>query len=139
MSPNMLPSRRRTNRVAKRRRGQAMVEMALVMFILLSLTFGIADFGLYMYDFVQAANCVRESARRAAVRADDAESPPFCISSNLQPTVTAGYKTLPVGSEVTATLDKTHRLIAVCYFVPGMSCDQPLKAATSMRMEGEKI
>ncbi len=116
-----------------------MVEMSLVMMLLLILSFGVADLGLYMYNYVQAANCVRESARRAAVRADDAESPPFCLSSQLQPTVTPGYKTLPVGSEVTATLDSTHRLIALCYFVPGMSCDQPLKAASSMRMEGEKI
>ena len=116
-----------------------MIEMALVVMILLTLSFGIADVGLYMYDFVQAANCAREAARRAAVRADNAASPPFCISSNLQPTVTAGYKTLPPGSEVTATIDTTHRWIAICHFVPGMSCTVPLRAATSMRMEGQKV
>ncbi len=113
--------------------------MALVMMLLLILTFGIADIGIYMYDYVQAANCVRESARRASVRADDAESPPFCISSNLAPTVTAGYKTLPPGSEVTATIDKNHSWIVIGYLIPGMGSTVPLKAATSMRMEGQKV
>jgi hypothetical protein len=116
-----------------------MIEMALVIMILLTLTFGIADIGLYMYDYVQAANCVRESARRAAVRADNAGSPPFCLSSNLAPQVPAGYQTLPPGSEVQVTLTKSHRWIAICYFVPGMSCTIDIRAATSMRMEGQRV
>jgi hypothetical protein len=116
-----------------------MIEMALVIMILFMLTFGVADIGLYMYDYVQAANCVRESARRAAVRADNAGSPPYCISSGLAPNVPAGYKTLPAGSEVQVTLTKSHQWIAICYFVPGMSCTTDIRAATSMRMEGQKI
>lgn len=126
-------------RMADSRPGQAMVEMALVATLLLTLTFGIADVGLFMYDYVQAANCVRESARRAAVRADNAESPPYCISSNLNPVVPVGYKLLPAGSEVQVTLTKAHRWIAICYFVPGMSCTIDINAATSMRMEGQKL
>lgn len=129
----------RRKRLAQTRPGQAIIEMVLVIMILLSLTFGTADLGLYMYDFVQAANCVREAARRAAVRADNAGSPPFCISSNLVPQVPAGYKTLPAGSEVQVTLTKDHRWIAICYFVPGMSCTTQIRAATSMRMEGQKL
>ena len=113
--------------------------MALVIMILLTLTFGIADLGLYMYDYVQAANCVREAARRAAVRADNAASPPFCINSSLVPQVPAGYQDLPTGSEVQVTLTKSHKWIAICYFVPGMSCTIDIKAATSMRMEGQVV
>ena len=139
MRLDIQPRASRRERSGRARPGQAMIEMALVMMILLTLTFGIADFGMYMYDYVQAGHCVREAARRAAVRADNADSPPYCLSAKLKPTVTAGYKTLPAGSEVTATLDTTHTLIAVCYFVPGMSCSQPLKAAATMRMEGQKI
>lgn len=123
----------------KTKPGQAIIEMVLVIMILLTLTFGTADIGLYMYDYVQAANCVREAARRAAVRADNAASPPFCISSNLNPQVPGGYKTLPAGSEVQVTLIKSHQWIAICYFVPGMSCSIDIRAATSMRMEGQKI
>ena len=119
--------------------GQALVEMALVVMLLLILTFGIADVGLFMYDHVQASNCVREAARRAAVRADDAGNPPFCISSDLVPQVPAGYQTLPAGSEVQVTLTKPHQWIAICYFIPGMSCTIDIKAATSMRMEGQPI
>ena len=129
----------RRSALTKPRRGQAMIEMALVTMILFTLTFGTADIGLYMYDYVQAANCVREAARRATVRADNAASPPFCISSNLVPVVPAGYKTLPTGSEVQVTLTKNHKWIAICYLVPGMSCTIQIKAATSMRMEGQKI
>lgn len=129
----------RRQRLARTKPGQAIIETALVIMILLSLTFGIADIGLFMYDYVQAANCVREAARRAAVRADNAGSPPFCISSNLVPVVPADYKTLPAGSEVQVTLTKDHKWIAICYFVPGMSCTYQIKAATSMRMEGQKL
>jgi hypothetical protein len=116
-----------------------MLEMALVVMVLFTLTFGVADISLYMYDYVQAANCVREAARRAAVRADNAGSPPYCISANLVPQVPAGYKTLPAGSEVQVTLTATHRWIAICYFIPGMSCTIQINAATSMRMEGQKL
>jgi len=116
-----------------------MIEMALVMMILLTLTFGIADAGLFMYDYVQAANCSREGARRAAVRATNAESPPFCVSSGLQPDVTDGYMTLPAGEEVLSTVTKAHKWIVICYLVPGMSCTIDIKAATSMRMEGQKL
>lgn len=116
-----------------------MIEMALIMLILLMLTFGIADLGLFMYDYVQAANCAREGARRAAVRADDAENPPYCISSDLAPQVPPGYKLLPAGSEVEVTVNKAHQWIAICYLVPGMSCTQDIVAKTSMRMEGAKL
>lgn len=119
--------------------GQAMIEMALVIMLLLTLSFGTVDVGLFMYDYVQAANCVRESARRAAVRADNAASPPFCISSNLVPQVPAGYKSLPTGSEIQVTLTKPHKWIAICYLVPGMDCTFDITAKTSMRMEGQKI
>jgi TadE-like protein len=138
MKQRLIPATFR-RRMSSSRPGQAMLEMALVATLLLSLTFGIADVGLFMYDYVQAANCVRESARRAAVRAADAASPPYCISSDLSPVVPAGYMTLPAGAEVEVTLTKEHQWIAICYFVPGMSCTFDIEAKTSMRMEGQKL
>jgi hypothetical protein len=115
-----------------------MVEMGLVVMLLLTLTFGIADLGIFMFKYVQAANCVREAARRAVVRDPNAGSPPLCVSSDLQPTVSpAGYATLKAGQPVTATINQTHTWIVIGYLVPGMGDTVPLKAATTMRMEGQ--
>ena len=127
------------HQLTKPKAGQAIIEMALVIMILLTLTFGTADIGLFMYDYVQAANCVREAARRAAVRAPNADSPPYCANSGLVPQVPAGYQDFPTGSEVEVTLTKEHQWIAICHFVPGMSCTFDITARTSMRMEGQEI
>jgi hypothetical protein len=119
--------------------GQAIVEMALAIMLLLTLTFGTADIGLFMYDYVQAANCVREAARRASVRAADAASPPYCVDSDLIPVVPAGYQDFPAGSEVNVTLTKAHEWIVICHLVPGMSCTYNITTRTSMRMEGREL
>jgi hypothetical protein len=112
-----------------------MIEMALVIMILLVLTFGIADVGLYMYRFVQAANCTREAARQAAVR-DDPTDIPFCVSADLLPTVTYDPDDSP-GSDVTASLTVNHNWIAIGYLIPGIGTTIPIRSATTMRMEGE--
>jgi Flp pilus assembly protein TadG len=117
--------------------GQAMIEMALVMLILLSLSFGIADFGLYMYKYVQVANCTREAARRAAVRQDPSNIP-YCVDASLKPSISYSDGGKP-GTDVTATVNTTHNWVAICYFVPGMSCTIALKSATTMRMEGQHL
>ena len=135
MRPDYLPHRRFRFRGPDARPGQAMVEMALVIMLLLILTFGIADVGLYMYRFVQAANCTREAARQAAVR-DDPTDIPYCVSSDLQPTVTYNPDDAP-GSDVTATLDVTHNWIAIGYLIPSIGPTIPIRSATTMRMEGE--
>lgn len=112
-----------------------MIEMALVMMILLMLTFGTVDAGLYMYRFVQAANCTREAARRAAVRKDPTTIP-FCVSNDLMPTV-AYASGGAVGTDVTATLTITHNWIVIGYLIPGVSPTIPIRSATTMRMEGQ--
>src|SRR6476619_3165392 len=84
-----------------RQPGQAIVEMALVTLLLLTLTFEIADVGLYMFDFVQTANCTREAARRAAVRKDPTNIP-YCPSPNLAPTMRQSAGGAP-DSDVTAS------------------------------------
>lgn len=122
-----------------RRPGQAMVEMALVMMLLLILSFGIADFGLLTYRYVQAANCVREVARQAAVRKDlPAES--FCIDSGLQSAVVvtpADFKTAEAGTPVTASLEVDHDWIAIGSLVPGLGASFPIRASETMRIEGQ--
>jgi len=140
--PTIAPLRRGgVGRRASPRRspGQAMLEMAIVATVLLTLAFGIIDFGVFFYRYVQAANCARESARRAAVRDPAAESPPYCVDADLQPDVTDGWVDLPGGAEVTATVDATHSWLAISYVVPGMGSTIQITASTSMRMEGKKI
>ena len=121
------------------RRGQALVETAIVIIVVVTMAMGIADLGLYTYRYVQAANCVREAARRAVVRADDAENPPYCVDAGLKPAVTPGYKTLPYGAEVTAAIDKPHSWMAIGSLIPGIGATAPIRARTSMRMEGQKV
>jgi Flp pilus assembly protein TadG len=127
----------RVRRRLRSERGQGLVEAAFVLPILLSLTFGIAEVGLYMYDYVQAANCAREAARRAAVREANADSPPLCLSATLRPTVTPGYLNLPAGSDVTATVDTTHDWIVIDNLIPGIGAGWPITASVTMRMEGQ--
>jgi Flp pilus assembly protein TadG len=130
----------RARSLARPRRGQAIIETALVLPLLLTLVFGIAEMGLYMYDYVQAANCAREAARRATVRDANAASPPYCVSATLQPTLTpAAYATAPGGSVVTATVNSTHTWIVIGNLIPGLTNPMPLHATVVMRMEGQKV
>jgi hypothetical protein len=112
--------------------------LAIVIMIMVMITVSAVDFGVYMYRYVQAANCVREAARRAAVRADNAASPPYCIDAGLAPTISpAAYKTAATGSEVVATIDVAYDWMALDTFIPGLTGS--IKARTSMRMEGQKV
>ena len=125
---------------ARGERGQAVLETALVLPLLLTLMFGIAEMGLYMYDYVQAANCAREAARRAAVRAANPDSPPYCVSATLHPTLTyADPSKKSAGTDVTATVNSTHHWLVIDNLVPGLGASQPLHAAVTMRMEPEKV
>ena len=53
------------------RRGQEVVEMALVLPLLLILVFGMVDFGLLVYDKAIVTNAAREGARAGVVFAPD--------------------------------------------------------------------
>lgn len=129
-------SRRRTSAA----RGQALVEMAIVVMIMITLVVASIDFGVYLYRYVQAANCVREAARRAVVRADNATNPPYCVDAGLQPTLSpADYQSLNAGDEVSATIDIAHDWLALDTFIPGLGSTIPIRARTTMRMEGQVV
>ncbi len=55
------------------RRGQAMVELAIVLPILLLLIMGIIDFGRIYHGYLAVTTAAREAARQAAIGATDAE------------------------------------------------------------------
>lgn len=126
------PAKRRSS--GRRSPGQAIVEMAIVVIVLMTLVFGIIDFGVFMYRYVQAANCVRESARRAVVHDPSYASPPYCVDAGLTPSPSADPDSLNAGDEFTSTINITHNWLALDG-IPGMSASIPLKAKTSMRME----
>ncbi len=132
----MLTRRDRPQGAARRHRGQAMIEMAIVMTFLLMLVFGICDFGLFMFKYVEAANCTREAARRAVVYDPNATSPTYCVG-DLKPTLSHDPSTLKRGDEITARIDATYDWMALKYIIPELPSPMPFTSETSMRMEGK--
>lgn len=57
----------------KKNRGQALVEMALVLPVLVALIFGMMDFGRVLNAYMVATEASREGARVATLRKDDTE------------------------------------------------------------------
>lgn len=139
MNLNLVNRLRKRKLRTRSRPGQAMVEMALVALILLILTFGTADFGLFMYKYVQAANCTREAARRAVVRDPAPLDIPYCVDASLLPTLTYADPAKTAGSDVTASLDTTYSWIVIGYLIPGLGSTIPLHSHTTMLMEGAKL
>ncbi|QUH27009.1 TadE/TadG family type IV pilus assembly protein [Serpentinicella alkaliphila] len=60
-------------RLKKENRGQALVELALVLPILLLLVFGIVEFGRIFGTYLMVTHGAREGARAAAVGTEDTE------------------------------------------------------------------
>ena len=58
----------------KKEKGQAMVEFAIILPILLTLLFGIIDFGWIFGNQVSANNACREAARYTAIHYNDSEA-----------------------------------------------------------------
>jgi Flp pilus assembly protein TadG len=142
-----MPLRKRTTE--KKNPGQAIIEMAFVMTILLMLSFGMADFGLLLTAEIQASNCAREVARRAVVR--DGGATGACsgytalnaLAGSPTVTLTPGYMTAAAGSSVTARVDGTYTFIAIApiinALIPGSAfpTTSTVGSETTMRMEGK--
>jgi hypothetical protein len=129
----------RMRSLTRPRRGQALLETALVLPLLVTLVFGIAETSMFMYDYVQAANCAREAARRASVRAANPASPPYCVSATLQPTLTYEFPDKRAGSNVTASVNSTHTWLIIGNLIPGLGATKQLTATVVMRMEAESL
>lgn len=63
------------------RRGQAMVELAIVLPILLLLIMGIIDFGRIYHGYLAVTTAAREGARQAAIGATDAEVEQMAVAA----------------------------------------------------------
>ena len=74
------------------RRGQSLVEMAMVIPVLTLLTFGLVDFGRAYYFQVSVTNAAREGARVAILNIYTGPQTPTCSTSN-------SYATCPVQTD----------------------------------------
>ena len=81
----------KTNRW-RSRRGQSLVEMAMVMPLLAFLTFGLLDFGRAYYFQVSVTNAAREGARAAILNIYTGPQTPTCSTGN-------NYATCPVQTD----------------------------------------
>ena len=137
-------------RASKREPGQAMIEMAIVMTVLLILSFGMVDFGLFLTGYIRASNCAREMTRAAVIRNASAAS--VCGNDQITPlfesatyTLSPGsYMSASAGTSVTATVTGTYRWKAIApvinAFFPGTPWNPTITTTTTatMRMEGQK-
>ena len=90
---------------ARRERGQALVEMAITLPLLLLLLMGIMEMGWYFYNQMSVENGSREGARYAIVHAEDA---------TLTADVTSLVQGMVVGpGTLTVTLNKSGNDISV--------------------------
>ncbi len=127
-----------------RQPGQAVVEMAFVVMLLLMLAMGIVDFGVLMYRYVQSANCVREAARVVAVRQEwpPADGDDYCFDGSLQDAVViapADYETKATGEPVTASLEVDYDWMVINSFVPLLGESYQISASETMRLEGQPM
>jgi hypothetical protein len=115
--------------------------MAIVFMLMMTIVVASVDFGVFLYRYVQAANCVREAARRAVVRKSvtKPEDVPYCVDSQLPlPTLSpSNYDALNPGDPVTASIDIPYDWIALDTLIPGLT--GRIKVKVTMRMEGRKV
>lgn len=76
----------------RRRRGQSLVETAMVLPVLAFLTFGLLDFGRAYYFQVAVTNSAREGARTAILNIYTGPATPTCTASD-------GYAECPVQTD----------------------------------------
>ncbi len=96
-------------RYVRNRRGQAIVELALILPVFLLLVVGMMEFGLVMHDYITVAEAARAGARAAAVRKDNTtitaaihNASPSIPSADLQITITPdALASRTAGSSVT--------------------------------------
>jgi hypothetical protein len=87
----------------RRRAGQSLVEMAMVLPILAFLTFGLVDFGRGYYYQVSVTNAAREGARVAILNIYTGPQNPNCSVSN-------NYATCPVQTDANIIAAVGHEL-----------------------------
>ncbi len=123
-------------------KGQAIVETALVLPIIIVLLMGIVDFGLLFNNYIMVSTASREAARCAAVGGTDTEI--ISVVNGLTTTLNAADKTVVIspalnlrinGAQTTITVKYNYHLITPiigAMFTNGIA---PLQSKTVMRVE----
>jgi Flp pilus assembly protein TadG len=124
------------------RKGQSLVEAAIIMPVMLLLIMGIIDFGLLFNNYILISNAAREGARKAALGETDVQ----IVQSIQNMTTTLDLSNLEIsiappdgsrghGADVTVSIHYRSRLITpiIDKFFPGGVAD--LNSTTIMRVE----
>lgn len=125
----------------KNQKGQALVEFALILPILLLLVMGILQFGMMLSTYLTIENASREGARKGITGSPDAEirqiitdTSPSLNASNLSVSITPGDAARNSGDTITVRITYSYQLT-----VPIISSlfnnSVVLNGQTSMRVE----
>jgi Flp pilus assembly protein TadG len=105
-----------SGRRSDRKRGQAMVEFALVIPIFMLVLSGILDFGFSLYSRMTVINATREGAR-AAVMVSDVTTIPLVVSTQVISSASSGGITvLPANVVVSCVKGTTTSTVSPCNF-----------------------
>ena len=130
-------------------KGVAALELALLMPILLALTFGLIEFGLLMYNQQVITNAAREGARRGIV-----QHVPHIQTTEIEQTVhnyadthlvTFGASTVPTvsvpaicaafGDNLTVTVTYPYTFLVITNFTPGLGNLLNIRSEAVMKCE----
>lgn len=131
-----------------REKGAAAVEFALILPILLTLVFGIIEFGVMLYNKAVMTNASREIARQAILfqtpRRDVTAATQTFLNTNLirwNTTRVSTISTTPAiagltnGTPLTVTVTFVHDFLVINALIPPLGANVNLVANTTMRAE----
>ena len=135
----MMSSIRKMLRRSRRSEGQALVEFALLIPLLVIIILGIIEFGRIWMTMNVLASAAREGARIAAVTSPDVAQVQAAVDDVLTAADITGATITTVGptadNKVTVTVQITYTVVTGS-FVPGLSSSMPLSRSVVMHWEG---
>jgi Flp pilus assembly protein TadG len=142
----------RVRRSGARRRGNAVLDMALVMPLLIGLTFGAVEYGYALYIKHSLQSAAREGARAAIVAGATATNVQQAVDDSMAaagfaqskytrpPTITpANWTSAAAGTTITVSVTTswgTAGISVLPTYLGGISNAKTLTGATTMRKEG---
>lgn len=150
-------------RIHASQKGAAAVEFAIVLSLLIVISFGIIEFGLLMFNQQVITNASREGARAGIVARNprlpgsgidcgtDCSTPPtiecvvrcYCANNlvtfgtqNEPVTTVTGYSsTASFGNDLAVQVTYQYGFLLIPNFIPGIDRDRPMNALTVMKYE----
>ena len=120
----------------KRERGQALVEFAMVLPVLILLVVGMMQFGLLFHEYLLVTHAAREGARVATLGGSDAE---IIAAVNAAATSPSDTDIMPAsrvrGAQVTITVTKHVALITPLFNAMFPQNPVPVSGTSIMRVE----